>query len=80
MEPWSKTIKRRRLNWLGDIVKLNMNTPAIENIETALKGLIDKQVRPKATWLGTTQKDHEAVFINDLKKKEETTRKFTNVT
>ena len=61
-------------------MKLNINTPAIENIETALKGRIDKQVRPKATWLGTIQKDHEAVFINDLKKKEETTRKFTNAT
>ena len=44
-------IKQRRLNWLGDHVRLDINTPARESLERALNGTVDKQEGPKATWL-----------------------------
>ena len=44
-------IKQRRLNWLGDLVRLDINTPARESLERALNGPIDKKEGLKATWL-----------------------------
>ncbi len=32
-EPWSKTIKRRRLNWLGHVLRMDENTPALQQGE-----------------------------------------------
>ena len=36
-EPWSKVIKRRRLNWLGHLMRMPVDTPARRSIEEALR-------------------------------------------
>ena len=56
-EPWSKTIKRRRLNFLGHIMRLNNNTPvrrALKEATTPTKGKIG---RPNHTWIKTITED-----------------------
>ena len=56
-KPWSRTIKRRRLIWLGHVLRLDPSTPA----RKALKHFIVPAQRPagrsKTTWMGTVLKD-----------------------
>ena len=56
-EKWSKTIKRRRLNFLGHVMRLNENTPVRIALREALNPAGKKRERAKFTWLKTIFED-----------------------
>ena len=58
--PWSKKIRKRRLNWFGHLLRLNINTPARKALNEFLKE--DKKVQggQKKTWL--------KIVLNDIRK------------
>ena len=63
VEPWSRKIKRRRLNWIGHLMRLNKQTPARIALSESLKP--NKKVgRPPNTWLKVIEKDLATVDIN----------------
>ncbi len=49
--PWSKNIKQRRLNWVGHLVRLDDDTPAIQALIQATKSYKKPQGGQKLTWL-----------------------------
>ena len=55
--PWSKQIKRRRLRWLGHLLRLHPQTPARISLQEFLKPTPKPLGRPKTTWLQTVKKD-----------------------
>ena len=56
-EPWSKNIRRRRLNLLGHIIRLPEDTPIKIAITENFKKSKNKMGRPKQTWLRTIRDD-----------------------
>ena len=56
-EPWSRTIKRRRLNWLGHLIRLPENTPAKQALAEFHRPTKRPQGRPAPTWLALAKKD-----------------------
>ena len=70
-EHWSVTIKRRRLTFLGHIMRLHRNTPAKLALNECFKPCTNKQGRPAITWLRTIKNDLIKSNINiDLKSNE----------
>ncbi len=49
--PWSQTIKRRRLNWLGHLLRLPDETPAKQALKEFLRKTKRPPGKPKTTWL-----------------------------
>ena len=56
-EPWSITIRRRRLNLLGHIMRLPSDTPIRKAINECFTPCKNKVGRPKQTWLHTIKDD-----------------------
>ena len=56
-EPWSKTIKRRRLNWVGHLYRLPKETPARQALAEYQRKTKHPVGRPKPTWVALTQKE-----------------------
>lgn len=63
-EKWSKTIQRRRLNWLGHMMRLDEQTPVRLSLTEALSNVHRKVGRPTLTWLKLIQKDLDLVNTN----------------
>ena len=59
IEPWSITIKRRRLKWTGHLARLDPLTPARSSLKEALEPIKRKQGRPPQTWIKQ--------FVSDVK-------------
>lgn len=57
MEPWSEVIQRRRLTWLGHLLRLPHETPAQLALNEAIKPSRKYRGRPPITWLDTIKKD-----------------------
>ena len=55
--PWSETIRKRRLSWLGHLMRLPKETPAQIALTEALKPSQKYRGRPRATWLEVIKKD-----------------------
>ena len=69
-EKWSKTVTRRRLNWLGHLMRLDTETPARKALTEFLTPSKHPRGRPKATWLSIIKTDLQKININlDLKNK-----------
>ena len=65
VEPWSKTIKRRRLNWLGHLMRLDPETPARQALQESLRSGSRRRVgNPGTTWLGMIKDDLKTVNIS----------------
>ena len=63
-EPWSKTIRRRRLNLLGHIMRLSEETPVRRAINENFNNNNKNKVgRPKHTWLHTIREDLARINI-----------------
>ena len=60
-EPWSRTIKRRRLNWLGHLMRLPEDTPARQALAEFDRRTKRPVGRPKPTWLAQTRKEIYAI-------------------
>ena len=56
-EPWSIVTERRRLSWLGHLMRLNSETPARQYFKEALRPVKRKHGRPPMTWITTIQQD-----------------------
>ena len=56
-QPWSETIKNRRLRLLGHILRLPPNTPAQQALQEAQKKHKKRPGKQKTTWLGNINKD-----------------------
>ena len=55
-EKWSKTIKRRRFNCLGHMMRMNTNTPVRKALDEALRPMKKKRGKPPTTWLKFVEK------------------------
>ena len=58
-EPWSKTIKRRRLNWVGHLYRLPDNTPARQAMAEFHRKTKRPVGRPKPTWVALISKESD---------------------
>ena len=56
-EPWSETIRRRRMKWTGHLMRLNTETPARIALRKFAEPQKNKVGRPKQTWLATVRTD-----------------------
>ena len=63
-EPWSRTIKRRRLNLYGHVLRLNEQTPIRQALFEAVKPVSRGRGRPPIHWLQTIQKDLADELMN----------------
>ena len=63
-EKWSTTIRRRRLNWLGHLMRLDERTPVRLSLKEALTDVRRKIGRPSATWIKVIEKYLESVNTN----------------
>ena len=63
-EPWSQTIRRRRMKFLGHVMRLDENTPVRRAIDEAFKINKNKVGRPYHTWLHTIQNDLKLINID----------------
>ena len=72
-ENWNKTIKRRRLNFLGHVMRLDNNTPVHIALKEALTPTETKRGSPKMLWIKTIADDlnRRGIVIN-IKCPEET--------
>ena len=64
VEKWSKSIKRRRLNWLGHLMRLPENTPVRRCLKQHLTYAKKPRGRPQMTWLKNIKKDLKTININ----------------
>ena len=82
VEAWSKTIKRRRLKWLGHLMRLPEETPARISLHEALRETKRKKGKPKTTWLKLIESDLKGHVKLDIYKEEaeKTLLKLTEVT
>ena len=79
-EPWSNTIKRRRLNWLGHLMRLHPDTPARRSLEEYLRKTKRPRGRPQLTWMERIKEDLKPTIVINLQKPEETIRTLCNLT
>ena len=78
-EKWSKIIKRRRLNFLGHIMRLDTNTPVRIALKEALLPVVNKRGRPKFTWLKTVFDDlfGGGIIVNTLESQKMSSTLYT---
>ena len=65
-QPWSVTIKTRRMRWMGHACRLDKNTPTGKSLRYATNHYIKNQGRPKETWMNIINKQLKEKDI-DLK-------------
>ena len=63
-EKWSKTIRRRRVNWWGHLTRLDETTPARKTLLEYLTDMKRKVGRPQLTWIKAIEKDLASVGID----------------
>ena len=63
-ERWSRTIQRRRLNWLGHLMRLDEDTPVRRSLQESLTDVRRKIGRPSLTWIKVIEKDLVLVNVN----------------
>ena len=66
--PWSQTILKRRLSWLGHLMRLSTETPARHALSEALIPTKRGRGRPPLTWISMIKND--LIDLNILQKSE----------
>jgi hypothetical protein len=61
--PWSIYVKRRRLNWLGHLLRLPDETPAKQALEEYRKPTKKPRGKPKTTWMSQIKSDMNDINI-----------------
>ena len=56
-EKWSQKIKKRRMSWLGHLLRLPSETPAKQALHEALIPVPRPPGRPKTTWISSINED-----------------------
>jgi hypothetical protein len=62
--PWSETIKKRRLNWFGHLLRLPDNTPAKLALQEYHRKTKRPPGKPKTTWMNLIKKDLTSLEIS----------------
>ena len=62
-KPWSIDVTRRRLNWLGHLLRLPETTPVRKAFNEALRVVKRPVGKPKSTWVGLVAKELSAIDI-----------------
>ena len=66
MVKWSETIKKRRLSWLGHLLRLDEETPARKAIKEYVRKSLKKLfTRQKICWLDIIKKDFKHLNIKE---------------
>ena len=60
-KPWSKTMKQRRLNWLGHLLRLPEDTPARQALAEYHRTTKRPVGRPKPTWVAQVIKEIKTI-------------------
>ena len=81
-EKGSRKIKRRRLNWLGHLMRMDTQTPARKSLTEALTPAKKKRGKPPMTWLKVIEKDIQPVVTLNIHTDtaETVTHKLINLT
>ena len=81
-EAWSNIIKRRRLNWLGHMMRLDANTPVRKALDESLKPAKRNRGKPPTTWLKVVENDLKPLVNLELSKNTpfQTTQTLTQLT
>ena len=61
---WSHEIKRRRISWLGHLLRLPEETPAKQALREGLRKVKRPKGKPKLTWLGLITKELREIGHN----------------
>ncbi len=62
-KPWNTTVRRRRLNWIGHMMRLHPDTPARQALTEYLRTVKHPKGRPTHTWMEQIRKDLLKVII-----------------
>ena len=62
--PWSVITKRRRLNWLGHLLRLSDETPAKQALIEFLRKSKRPPGKPKTTWLSQIKQELSPLGID----------------
>ena len=80
-EPWSEKIRKRKLTWLGHIMRLHPEAPARKALQEYLRKVKRPQGRPKTTWMQTVRQDLARIGITlDLSKEAQTLSRLSELT
>ena len=81
-QPWSTTIQKRRLSWLGHLMRLNEQTPARRALEEYSNPEIKRpRGKPPITWMAMIRDDLQTINIKlNLNKQQETIQKLQQLT
>ena len=71
-EEWSTTIQRRRLNWLGHLIRLHPETLTRLSLAEYLRKVQRPKGRPHRTWMELIKHDLKAIIILDYNKPNKT--------
>ena len=63
-EKWSRTVKRRRLNWLGHLMRLPEDSPAYKSLVNFLQPCQKPVGRCTTTWMSIIKKDLQSANIH----------------
>ena len=72
MKPWSITIHRRRLTWIGHLMRLPAKTPAREALKAFINPVEKPPGREKTTWVSQVLK--EIKLLTNLPLKDDVTK------
>ena len=78
-EEWSITIQRRRLNWLGHLMRLHPETPARLALAEYLRKVKRPKGRPQRTWMELIKYDLKTIVILDYNKPNKTIEQLTQM-
>ena len=78
-EEWSITIQRRRLNWLGHVMRLHPETPARLALAEYLRKVKRPKGRPQRTWMELIKYDLKTIVILDYNKPNKTIEQLTQM-
>jgi len=83
VKPWSVIIMKRRMSWLGHLMRLPKEVPARKALQEALRPSKRPRGKPQSTWLSTIKKDLEEGKIMskaEMKNPEVFLRKLEEIT
>ena len=63
-EKWSFTIKKRRLSWLGNLLRLDVATPARIALKESVRPVKKIVGKHKFTWIELVKKDLQSSRLN----------------
>ena len=63
VKKWSNVVKKRRLSWVGHLLRLDKNTPARIALKEACR-TVKRKSGPKSTWINLIKSDLKNSHLN----------------